>query len=230
MKRFYEQAAVVGGDNAWSVVLDGRTVKTPARKSLTVPYPRLAEALAGEWQAQQDEIDPSTMCLTRLANTALDRTAPHREQVIDEVAAYGQSDLLCYWAAAPDDLVARQVQEWQPILDWLADTYGASLAVTADIAPLEQNNDSLLAIYSAIARQNDFGLTGLHAATTICGSVALGLALVDRRIDAAEASACAVLDERYQTDRWGVDADTEARWAAQSRELAVIGEFLSLSQ
>mgnify|MGYP003671398828 CR=1 FL=1 len=230
MKRFYDQAAVAVGDNAWSVVLDGRPVKTPARLSLTVPYSRLAEALAAEWQDQVGEIDPATMPLTRLANTALDRTASRRQQVIEEVAGYGQCDLLCYRAASPDDLVERQAREWQPILDWLADTHAAPLAVTPDIAPLEQKNDPLLAIYSAVARQNDFFLTGLHAATTICGSVALGLALIGRRIDAAEASASALLDERYQADRWGVDVDAEARWAAQDAELATIEKFLSLAQ
>lgn len=229
MKRFYEQATVAGSDDAWSVLLDGRSVKTPARQALAVPYRRLAEALAAEWQAQPDEIDPATMPLTRLANTALDRTARLRQQVIEEVASYGQSDLLCYRVGAPEELVERQDREWQPILDWLADIYAAPLAVTTDIAPLEQSNNSLLAIYSAVARQNDFGLTGLHAATMICGSVALGLALLDGRIDAAEAGACAVLDERYQAERWGVDADSEARWVAQDAELSAIENFLSLA-
>ena len=229
MKRFYEQATVAGIDDAWSVLLDGRSVKTPARHALAVPYRRLAEALAAEWQAQPDEIDPATMPLTRLANTALDRTAQLRQQVIEELASYGQSDLLCYRVGAPEELIKRQDREWQPILDWLADIYAAPLAVTTDIAPLEQSNNSLLAIYSAVARQNDFGLTGLHAATMICGSVALGLALLDGRIDAAEAGACAVLDERYQAERWGVDADSEARWAAQDAELSAIEKFLSLA-
>lgn len=230
MKRFYEQAAVAGDDKAWSVVLDGKPVKTPTRQSLTVPYPGLAEALAAEWQAQVDEIDPAKMPLTRLANTALDRTASRRQQVIEDVAFYGESDLLCYRVAAPEELVERQTREWQPILDWLADSYAAPLAVTADIAPLAQSNDSLLAIYSTVARQNDFSLTGLHAATTICGSVALGLALLDHRIDAAEASALALLDERYQSDRWGVDADAESRWAAQDAELSNVERFLLLVQ
>ena len=122
MERFYEKVAAVKADGGWGVALDGRAVKTPARRDLVVPHEILAEAIVAEWQAQEGEIDPLAMGLTRLANTALDRTAANRLQVIDEVAGYGKSDLLCYHAADPVELVALQLQHWQPILDWLGET------------------------------------------------------------------------------------------------------------
>jgi chaperone required for assembly of F1-ATPase len=230
MERFYEQVAAVKGDSGWGVTLDGRAVKTPARRDLIVPHENFAEAIVAEWQAQEGEIDPLAMTLTRLANTALDRTTPNRLQVIDEVAGYGKRDLLCYHAADPPDLVALQVEHWQPVLDWLTEAYRAPLAVTGDIAPLEQDKASLVAVFSAVARHNDFVLTGLHAVTAVCGSVALGLALLDHRIDVAETWSCAILDERFQAERWGVDADVESRWAEIRAEISTAADFMSLAQ
>lgn len=211
------------------VALDGRPVKTPARRTLTLPDEAFASALAAEWNAQGEEVDPPSMRLTRLANTALDRTASLRQQVIDEVAGYAQSDLLCYRADAPAELVALQEQRWQPILDWLAEVHGAPLAVTADIAPLEQEQAALLAVYTTVARHDDFALTGLHTATNLCGSVALGLALACGRIDADEAWACSLLDEHFQAERWGVDAEAKRRWEALRDEIAAAADFLELA-
>jgi chaperone required for assembly of F1-ATPase len=230
MERFYEKVAAVKGDSGWGVALDGRAVKTPARKDLIVPHEIFAEAIVAEWQAQEDEIDPLAMGLTRLANTALDRTAGNRPQVIDEVAGYGKSDLLCYHTADPLGLVQLQLKHWQPILDWLAETHQAALTTTAEIAPVEQDIASLRAIFSAIAQHDDFVLTGLHAATAVCGSVALGLALLEGRIDVTETWSCALLDERYQAERWGVEADVESGWESVRLEISTAAEFMSLAQ
>lgn len=230
MERFYEKVAAVKADKGWGITLDGRAVKTPARRDLVVPHEILAEAIVAEWQAQVDEIDPLAMGLSRLANTALDRTAGNRLQVIDEVAGYGKSDLLCYHAADPVELVALQVEHWQPILDWLAATHQAALATTADLAPVEQDIASLRAISSAVARHDDFVLTGLHAVTAICGSVVLGLALLDQRVDVVEAWTCAILEERYQAERWGAELDIERGWESVRLEISTAADFIWLAR
>ena len=230
MERFYEKVATVKVPDGWSDVLDGRVVKTPATQGLTVPQEIFADALADEWRTQKTEIVPLSMPLTRLANTALDRTAPNREQVIDEVAGYGKSDLLCYQTAEPTALAELQARHWQPVLDWLAVKHRAPLSVTFDIAPIEQSGASLLAVHDAVARLDNFVLTGLHAATAICGSVAVGLALLDRWIDAAEAWRCALLDEQFQAERWGADEEEKGRWAAVRTEIETASGFMSLAR
>jgi chaperone required for assembly of F1-ATPase len=230
MERFYAQVAAVKSDSGWGVTLDGSAVKTPARRDLILPHEIIAEAIVAEWQAQEGEIDPLAMGLTRLANSALDRTAPNRLQVIDEVAGYGKSDLLCYHAADPVALVALQLEHWQPILDWLAETHQAALATTVELTPVEQDVSSLRAISSAVARHNDFVLTGLHAVTAICGSVALGLALLDRRIDVAETWSCAILDERFQAERWGVEPGVESGWESVRLGITTAADFMSLAE
>ncbi len=230
MERFYEKVATVKVTTGWSVALDGRVVKTPARQDLTVPYEVFAGAVADEWQAQKTEIDPLSMPLTRLANTALDRTAPNRDRVVDEVAGYGKSDLLCYQTGEPAALAQLQARHWQPVLDWLAVEHRALLSVTSDIAPIEQNSASLLAVHDSVARLDNFVLTGLHAATAICGSVALGLALHDRRIDAAEAWRCALLDEQFQAERWGADEEEKGRWDAVKKEMETASDFMLLAR
>ncbi len=230
MKRFYESASCVSDGRGWRVVLDDRPVRTPSGRDLVLPAKALAEAISAEWEAQTGEIAPVGMPLTRLANTALDRTASLRETIIEEIAGYGGSDLLCYRVAEPEDLAVLQREQWDPLLDWVEDAYSAPLSVTVDLAPVEQANGSLLAIYSAVARQNDFVLTGLQAATGLCGSVVLGLALVDGRIDAEAASRCALLEEMHQAERWGADEEIERRWRAIQDELAAAATFMSLSR
>jgi chaperone required for assembly of F1-ATPase len=230
MKRFYEEAAAEHLGKSWRVTLDGRTVKTPGARDLLVPFEGLAIALADEWGAQMEEIDPAAMPLTRLANTAIDRTASLRESVIEEVAGYGASDLLCYRVSDPAELVDRQSANWDPLLDWVGKHFSANLSVTTDITPLEQDNEALLAIYSAVARKNDFALTGLHATTGLCGSVVIGLALAETVLPAEKAWQCAILDEMYQAEQWGVDADAEQRWKAMRDEIAAATLFMDLSR
>jgi chaperone required for assembly of F1-ATPase len=229
MKRFYRQVEAVPAAGAWGIALDGKPVRTPARQALSLPTRPLADAVAAEWGAQGDRIEAATMSLTRLANTAIDRTRPQRTLVIEQVAAYANTDLLCYRAAAPPDHDALQRDRWQPLLDWLAAEYGAALLVTADVAPLEQPNEALLATFTAVARFDDFALTGLHAATTATGSVAIGLALSRGHIGAAEGWSLAQLDELYQSERWGEDAEAAARRAEIRDAIAAAAEFMMLS-
>jgi len=230
VKRFYKDAAAALQDGAFVVTLDGRPVRTPGRRPLRLPSRRMGEAIAAEWRDQGEEIAPATMPLTRLANSAVDRTAPLRAQVIEQVAAYAETDLLCYRAEGPAELVARQADEWQPVLDWLAEAHRARLAVTAGIAPVAQEQAALLAVFTAVAAFGDFRLTGLHAATAVSGSVALGLALAAGRIDAAQAWRAAHLDELFQAERWGGDAEAERRREALREEIAAAARFMALAE
>lgn len=219
MKRFYKRAEAVETGQAYTITLDGRPIRTPGKLTLDLPTRALAEALAGEWTAQGDEIKPETMPLTRLANSAIDRVQGHRAAVIDQIVAYAASDLVCYRAGEPADLVAWQQELWQPLLEWIEGRHGAAFRVTTGVAPLEQPAETLRAVAVAVARLESFPLTALHAATTACGSVVLGLALADGRLDSAAAWKAALLEELYQAERWGIEAEAESRRAAIRAEI-----------
>jgi len=197
---------------------------------MKLPTLSLAQAIAAEWRDQAEEIRSAEMPLNQLANSAIDQTRPNRSGVIEQVAAYAGTDLLCYRVAEPPDLAGRQEVGWQPLLDWSEAEFGARLEVTTDLAPVEQPERSLLAIYTAVAALDDFCLTGLSAATAACGSVIIGLALLRRRLDADEAGSLAQLDEHYQSELWGEDPDAMAQRNAVRRAIAVAASFMALSQ
>lgn len=230
MKRFYKEVAFFQEDKGYFITLDGKKIRTPSRHNLKLPTRALAQAVADEWREQGEQIQPAAMPLTRLANTAIDQTRPQRTGMIEQAASYARTDLLCYRVAAPPDLADRQAAHWQPLLDWSEAELGAGLAVTTDLAPIQQPADSLLAIYTAVAGLDDFCLTGLNAATAACGSVIIGLALLHRRLDADEACALAELDERYQNERWGEDPDAMARRDSARRTIATASSFMVLSR
>ena len=181
----------------WGVALDGRPLRTPGKRELLVPSAALAAALAAEWDAQGDDIRPVTMPLTRLAATAIDRTADKRLEIAAEIAGYAGTDLVCYRAAHPPALAARQQAMWQPLLDWAAGRYDAGLAITAGIVPVAQSPASLKAYATAVAALDDFRLTALQAATASCGSLVIALALYEGRLDAEAAFAASQLDETF---------------------------------
>ena len=211
MKRFYTEAATEPAARGHRILLDGRPVRTPGGLPLIVPTRALARVLADEWARQGETIEPTAMPLTRLAATALERTPAARKAVADEIAAYARTDLLCYRAAAPFELVQRQQRAWQPLLDWAAVSLGARLAVTTGVLPVVQDPGALDRIRAAVAAADDWALTGLHAATTALGSVVLALALHHRRLEADAALATSLLDEVFELERWGHDAETARR-------------------
>jgi len=230
VKRFYKIVELSQEGKKHFITLDGKKIRTPSRQFLMLPTPSLAQAIAGEWDDQNDDIVPASMPLTQLANTALDQTIPHRMQLIEQVAAYAATDLLCYRAAGPQDLVEQQAAGWQPLLDWGESELGAKLEVTTDLAPFKQPEQSLLAIYTAVAQLGDFTLTGLAASTAASGSVILGLALLHQRLEADEACTLAQLDEQYQSNQWGEAPDAvEQRNAVRQSILEATG-FMALSQ
>src|SRR6266480_1061880 len=217
MKRVYKQATARAAEGGWGVALDGRPMRTPTKHELIVPSTALAEAVAAEWDAQQDEIRPATMPLTRLAATAIDRTRTQRELVAAEAANYAGTDLVCYRADHPPALIARQHAGWQPLIDWAMQRYDAALAVTSGIVPQPQSPAALKAFAAAVVAQDDFRLTALHAMTTACGSLVIALALIE-----------AQLDETFQIEAWGEDAEAAARRRGLAEDIEAAARFVQL--
>jgi chaperone required for assembly of F1-ATPase len=228
MKRFYKQAGTVPAAGGYAVTLDGRLVKTPGKRDLVVPSDTLAMAVAAEWDAQQEKIRPATMPLTRLAGATIDRVPARREAVVRQVADYAGTDLVCYRAAHPPALAARQQAVWQPLIDWAAERYAAPLVMTAGVVPASQPAASLAAFAAVVAAHDDYGLTALHAATAACGSLVIALALLEGRVDAGEAFAAAQLDESFQNEAWGEDAEDAQRRAALAADIAAAARFVAL--
>jgi len=228
VKRVYKSAEARAVDGGWGVALDGRKLRTPAKRDLRLPSERLAAAIAAEWDAQHPDIRPETMPLTRLAATAIDRTAEKRAEIVAEVANFAATDLVCYRAAHPPALAARQEAVWQTLIDWAAGRYDAGLAVTVGIVPVAQSPASLKVYAAVVAAFDDFRLTALHAAAASCSSLVIALALHEGRLDAAAAFAASQLDETFQIEAWGEDAEAASRRAALAADIAATARFLAL--
>lgn len=229
-KRFYRHAEVAPAVDGYTVVLDGRGVRTPAGAPLVTPALAVAAAVAEEYLAQGDVISPLTMPTTRLLATAIDRIQPLRERFIEQLATYAESDVLCYRACEPEDLVARQEACWQPLLDWAAREYGADFAVTRGIMPVRQPREAIDAVRAAVTALSDAELTVLSSAVQACRSVVVGLALVRGRIGADEAFAVAELDESFQIERWGETEDAGERRRRVLGDLRAAASYLDLVQ
>lgn len=227
-KRFYATASVRPADDGYGIWLDERRLKTPARAGFAVPSAPLAEAIAAEWNAQGDKVDIRAMTLTALANAAIDRIAPEREAFGKRLAAYGKNDLLCYRVAEPVELAARLAKGWQPVLDWLADAHGARLVLAEGVVHIDQPMESLAALERAVLAHDAFRLGALHILTTAMGSLGLGLSVLGRHLDVEEAFRLSRLDEEFQIERWGRDAEAEIRTARIKSEADSAARFLSL--
>jgi chaperone required for assembly of F1-ATPase len=228
MKRFYQHAAILPAGEGHGVALDGRPIKTPAKRELTLPTIALAAAIAAEWNTQAGEVRPARMPLTQLGNTAIDRVRPQRALVAQQIADYAGTDLVCYRAIRPPELAARQHAVWQPLLDWAVLRYDAPLDITAGVIPVAQPPASLRAFAAAVAAHDDFALAALHLATASCGSLVIALALVDGRLDADAAFAASQLDESFQIEAWGEDPEQVLRRRALADDIAAASQFLSL--
>jgi chaperone required for assembly of F1-ATPase len=228
VRRIYHKAEPVPAAGGHGVALDGRLVKTPGRRDLVVPSPALAAAIAAEWEAQHGEIRRATMPLTRLAGVTIDRGAAQREAVVRQVADYAGTDLVCYRAARPPTLAARQQAVWQPLLDWAVERYAAPLTVTSGVIPSSQPAASLAAFDTAVAAYEDFPLTALHAATAACGSLVIALALLEGRLDAAEAFTASQLDESFQIEAWGEDKEQAERRTALADDITAAAQLVTL--
>jgi chaperone required for assembly of F1-ATPase len=230
LKRVYKTVAVAEGENGFAVHLDGRTVRSPARRDLILPNRALAEAVAAEWDAQAESIDPRTMPFMSLVATAADRVEIQRDHVIETIAGYAGSDMLCYRAEEPADLVRRQNAIWDPLLDWTADALGARLRVTTGIMPVRQDEAALNAIQGVVAGYEPLAMTALHEITSIAGSVVIGLAVTEGHIDADAGVVAAQLDETFQIEQNGEEEEAVERLANLRADLLAAAEFLRLSR
>lgn len=228
IKRFYKHAAAEARDGGFAILLDGKAIKTPGARSLAVPSPRLAEAIVEEWRSQGEQVLPSTMPMTQLASTALDRVGPERAHITQQLMNYAETDLLCYRAETPNDLVARQTKSWQPLLDWAARTLDAPLLTTTSLTALAQPEDSLAALNRRLEAYDDWRLTALQSATAAMGSLILGLALAEGILDAEAAFQASQLDETYQIELWGEDWEAADRRAALKSDIEATEVFLGL--
>ncbi len=230
MKRFYEAASVVPGDNGHAILLDGRPVRTPARALLTVSGAALAEAIAAEWNGQGDEIDPGAMPMTGLANATIDRVLPALGEFRGQIAAYGASDLFCYRADHPDALVTLQNAHWDAMLNWAAARYGVEFVVTSGIMPADQPARTLAALRGAVEATDPWLLAGMMKLVSIGGSLVGTLAYLDRAIAEDALWTAVSLDERFQLDQWGSDAEAEASLAASRAEFIDAARYCALVQ
>jgi chaperone required for assembly of F1-ATPase len=227
-RRFYREAAAMRDGDVWRIALDGKVVKTPARNPLSLPTRALAEAIADEWAAQDTKVKPDTMPLMQLASTALDRVAPDRDRIIAETAGYAATDLVCYRAEGPAELVARQAALWDPLIDWLRERFDVSLQVAVGVMAIPQSDLALAALTRVVAAQDDLRLTALGVMTGSAGSLVIALAVLEGRISPESAADAAQLDELYQAERWGIDPEAEKRRAAQRADLIAARRFLDL--
>ncbi|MEE8294653.1 MAG: ATP12 family protein [Sphingomonadales bacterium] len=209
MKRFYKKVSVSDGEKGFAITLDGKSVKTPAKEILEVPIKALGDLLAKEWRAQGDKVDPSSMPLNRLANTAIDRTILKKDHVVMEVMGFARFDQLCYRADGPDELIAFEAKAWDPYLEWLLNVYKIKLEATTGIGTKEQDSRALKTLKENVEGHDPFALTALHNATTLVGSLVLALALEKGFRKAPEIWSDAHVDEDYQIGRWGQDAEAK---------------------
>jgi len=228
VKRFYREAGIAAEGVGFQILLDGKPARTPAKRPLALPTRAAAEAVAAEWSAQPAEFEPTSLRLTRLVNTAIDRVAAHRRMVVQEVTRFAATDLVCHRADAPAELVRRQQESWQPLVEWVRERFGAALALTTGILPAAQPEAALAALGRAVEGYDDFRLTALHAATAAAGSLVIGLALAEGRIDAAEAFAASCLDELFQIEKWGEDREAASRRAALRANIEAASRLLDL--
>jgi chaperone required for assembly of F1-ATPase len=232
VKRFWDEASVQASDDGYTILLDGRPVHLPGGAILTVPARALAQAIAAEWQtaggAKGGEMTFADTPLSRLAGTAQERIAPDPVPTVEAIARYGETDLLCYRAERPEALVARQAREWQPWLHWAALAYDVPLRVTSGVGHVTQSEAALSALRYAVASLGPWRLAGLGIAVPALGSVVLGLALAEGRLDPARAHEIASLDELFQAEQWGDDPEAVSRRQRVGEDVALAGRFMQL--
>jgi chaperone required for assembly of F1-ATPase len=217
-RRFWTEATVAPTGNGFALHLDGRPARTPAKAPLVLPTAALAEAVASEWATQVGEIDPASMPLTRAANSAIDRVAPNRGEVARLIADHAGSDLICYRATEPRELIARQARVWDPLLAWAEQRFGLRPAVTEGIVHVAQPPEWIEATAREVGATDPFRMTGLYDLVAISGSFVIGFAVAEGAISDAEGWAASRIDEDWQVEQWG--ADDEALAAASQRRAA----------
>jgi chaperone required for assembly of F1-ATPase len=225
MKRFWKEVTI-GEDNSLS--LDSRPVRTPGRALLALPTPQLADAVAEEWRGVGEAIDPRAMPLTGLANAAIDRIAPARPTFAAGLAAYGESDLLCYRADGPEALVERQAAHWDPLLAWARTRYDVHFETATGVIHRPQPQATIARLGEAVAALDAFRLAGISPLVTVSGSLVIALALLEGAIDREAAWAAAQVDEDWQAEHWGEDDLAIQARAAHRADFDAGARLLSL--
>lgn len=227
-KRFYTDVSVAPEGEAFNVLLDGRTVKTPGKVSLALRTRELADGVSAEWASQGEKINPLSMPLTQIACTAIDRVGPHRSETEELVAKFAESDLVCYRAEAPIDLVGRQHNAWQPPLDWLETEYGIALITTAALIAVPQPDESLAKFKELVTSFDDHELAAFAVLAQAMGSVVLGLSVTRGFLTGETAAAAAQIDETFQFELWGSDLEAEQRLSDLRDEVLDAERYLTL--
>ena len=213
-KKFYAHASVGDVDGGFAVLLDGKPIRTPSRKIVVAPSRLISETMEAEWNAQVEIIDPMTMPMTRLANSVIDGVIERVGDVRDDIGKYFESDLLCYRAGHPQELVAREAQAWDGVLSWAAETFGARFILAEGIIHAAQSQQALTAVRNALPHE-PWSVAAVHIVTTITGSALLALALHHGARDADQVWAAAHVDDDWNIEQWGADEEVAARRAAK---------------
>lgn len=229
-KRFWREARVVEEMDGFGIRLDGRAVKTPAKAAMIVPTHAMAEAIATEWDAQEDLIQPGTMPVTRSANAAIDKVRHQHAEVADMLAGYGDTDLLCYRADSPDSLVRRQAEAWDPLLDWAETRYGARLVPVAGVMHRPQDPGALALFSAEVHAMDNFALTAFHDLVGLSGSLVIALAAMQDARPVEDLWEISRLDERWQEEQWGIDAEARAVEAVKRAEFLHAKRFDDLAR
>jgi chaperone required for assembly of F1-ATPase len=228
VKRFWKEVSVEPEGEDWTIKLDGRPVKTPARAPLAVPSRALAEAIADEWRSIDETIDPRAMPLTGIANAAIDRVTPEREAFAEGLAGYAEADLACYRAEGPRQLADRQTREWDPLLGWARRRFDVDFTTTVGLMHVAQPEGTVKQLSHALETLDPFRLAGLSPLITIGGSLVAALALLEKAITPEQAWHAVSVDERWQLEQWGADAEAEAALENRRRDFLASARFLEL--
>lgn len=227
-KRFWATAVAEVCDGGFTVKLDTRAVKTPARRALVLPTYAMAQAIALEWDAQQGLVNPNKMPLTRAANSAIDKVAVQFDAVATQLAAYAGTDLLCYRATGPAPLIARQAHGWGPVLDWTARVFDAPLIATAGVMHIAQAETSLQRLSDRLFAMTPFQLAAAHDLIAISGSLVLALAVAHHHLTPHEAWDLSRIDETWQSEEWGIDEDAALLEASKQAAFFDAARFYTL--
>jgi len=228
MKRFWKSVEVEQEGDGFAIRLDGRPVMTPARALLAVPTKALAEGIAEEWRSTGEDVDPRQMPLTGIANAAIDRVAPDREAFARGLAQYAETDLTCYRAEWPPELVEREAKAWDALLAWARRRYDVDFATTSGLIHVPQQPATVERLGHAVAMLDVFRLAGLSPLVTIGGSLVAGLAVLEKAMSAEVAWDAVSIDDRWQIEQWGSDSEAETALDNRHRDFLAAAQFLDL--
>ena len=228
MKQFWKRAEAVAGEDGWGIELDGKPLKTPGKLALMVPTEALAQSIAAEWSEAPETVDPRVMAMTGLANAAIEKFAPDAASFAAGLARYGEADLFCYRAEGPAKLVEREAAAWDPLLAWARRRFDVDFAITHGITHVPQPAGTAERLGHAVAALDAFRLAALSPMVTIGGSLIAALAVVEGAIEAEAAWDAVSLDERWQIETWGDDAEAVAMLKGRKRDWMAAARFLSL--